>query len=598
MSDSLFTVDQNADSAANSRTSPARTDRGLPGISLTGSFRFRAGQYTFLRKLASALDTGASHHLGVFVPGYGKTITALSSYVIARALGVAQRLVIFVPRGNLRDQYADRDELAALFTNIGAGSVSFSVADSEQVFLKNLETEIIVTTYQYASGEGGAAALRTFCERAPTMFVFDEVHHLSEDGMWASVISTFDCACSVSLSGTPIRSDNKPLFGVPTEEGPKGESFYHALHEVGMRDAHAEGKILKAVEAHVVDYHLTMVREDTGERVELTLSDLAEQARDSNDVDAYLARRKLRFHDVYLETLLDPAFARFLEKRERLASVSDDRKATAGRAHQMLVIAMSNRHAAAMLAFINRRYPGFTAARIGQDVPARDRKKRLLDYREGRIDVMVQVDMIGEGTDIKPISVIVKADLVRAWSKTMQQIFRGMRYCGDFPKAENVCDVYSADDSQVVATLSWVTSEFRAGIKMRDEFEDRPERSANGAPTPSLWNLTGVAHHDSQTHVLELFPGEGAAGGGEIPELKRAEVLDVSAREEELRRDCAALANQLSFLLEGRGIPADPRRIHHEAMRKFAKAQGRLSLVELEKKKTWLTRCIAKRNLD
>jgi hypothetical protein len=36
--------------------------------------------------------------------------------------------------------------------------------------------------------------------------------------------------------------------------------------------------------------------------------------------------------------------------------------------------------------------------------------------------------MIGEGTDIKPISVIVKADLVRALSKTMQQVFRGMRY--------------------------------------------------------------------------------------------------------------------------------------------------------------------------
>ena len=35
----------------------------------------------------------------------------------------------------------------------------------------------------------------------------------------------------------------------------------------------------------------------------------------------------------------------------------------------------------------------------------------LADYREGRLDVMVQVDMIGEGTDIKPISVIVKRDV-------------------------------------------------------------------------------------------------------------------------------------------------------------------------------------------
>ena len=39
----------------------------------------------------------------------------------------------------------------------------------------------------------------------------------------------------------------------------------------------------------------------------------------SRDVDAYLARRKLRFHEVYLQTLLGPAFERFAQKRGALA---------------------------------------------------------------------------------------------------------------------------------------------------------------------------------------------------------------------------------------------------------------------------------------
>ena len=70
----------------------------LPGINLHDSFRFRTGQLHFLHKLASCLKKGENNHLGVFVPGYGKTITALASFVIAKHLGKAQKLIVFVHR--------------------------------------------------------------------------------------------------------------------------------------------------------------------------------------------------------------------------------------------------------------------------------------------------------------------------------------------------------------------------------------------------------------------------------------------------------------------------------------------------------------------
>ena len=568
----------------------------LPGITVQPGFRFRSGQVRFLKKLASAFDAGEFNHLGVFVPGYGKTITALASFVIAHAMGVAQKLVVFVPRGNLRDQYADKKEMGHLFQSIGAPRFSFAVADSDKVFLKNLNTQIIITTYQYASGANGAQALRQYCEHAPCMFVFDEVHHLADDGTWATVISTFRSSSSIALSGTPVRSDSKSLYGVPVEKGKEGEGFYKALHEVTLKDAHSEGKILKRVEAHVVDYHLTMLREDTGERVELTLSELATIATEKKDIDAYLARRHLRFHDVYLETLLDPAFQQFRERREML---DDLRRAagmeTGGRNHQMLVIAMSNRHAAAMLEFIRMRYPGVRAERIGQDVPAGERKKHLEAYRNGALDVMVQVDMIGEGTDIKPISIIVKADLVRAWSKTLQQVFRGMRYFDGFPEEANLCDIYSADDSQVVATLAWITSEQRFGMKMKDDFFNQERDVPRGEAIPSVWRLEDVEHSDLQTHVLELFP---ELAKGEQPELMDDDyVIDMGAKEEKLRSDCAAMAARLSFILEARGETIEPKQIHWIAVKKFAKSQGELSLAELERKKQWLERCLMSRKI-
>ncbi len=571
----------------------------LPGIRLQDGFRFRRGQQVFLERWAEALARGERTGLGVFVPGYGKTITALAAFVVARAMGVADRLVVFVPRGNLRDQYADPVELANVFRGLGAPPFSFCTADSDRVFLKNLDTDLVVTTYQYASGERGNEALIEYCRRNRALFVFDEVHHLASDGTWAEAIQRFPHAASVALSGTPVRSDNKTLFGVPFTEDAEGFQYYEALHEVSMRDAHEEGRILKRVDAHVVDYAIRMMREDTGEEVTMTLSALREEAESAKDVDVYLARQKLRFHEVYLETLLGPAFERFAEKRAALRRAMPGAAAQGRlRQHQLLVIAMSNRHAAAILDFIHRRYPGIAATRIGQDVPAIEREERLEAYRDGRVDVMVQVDMIGEGTDIKPISVIVKADLVRAPSKTMQQVFRGMRYYAGWPEAHNRCDLYAADDSDVVHTLRRIAEEERLGVSKRRAAE-REAAPPGGAPPDahSVWELREVRQADRRTHSLEQMPGylRSSRSFHQAPprvEEQAPQVVDVAKRERALRRRCADLAKELAFALQARGQAVDVREVHARAKRVLAKPQGALSLRELERKHAWLERCL------
>ncbi len=565
----------------------------IPGLQLQNGFRLRDGQARFLGKLADAFARGETGHLGVFVPGYGKTITALASFVIAHRLGVAQKLVVFVPRGNLRDQYADAAALQRVFADLGAPPFAFCVADSDQVFLKNLHTPIVVTTYQYASGAGGNRALLRYCESAPCLFVFDEVHHLSDDGTWAGQIGRFPHSASVALSGTPMRSDNKTLFGVPFERRDDGEQYYVALHEVGLRDAHAEGGILKTVAAHVVDYHLRLVRDDTGDEVEVSLSGLREMARDSRELDAFLARRKLRFHDVYLDTLLRPAFTRFAEKRRALAGWAVANGVPAPRPPQMLVIAMSNRHARAILHFVRRHFGAFSSDRIGQDLPARDCARTLDRYRDGALDVMVQVDMIGEGTDIKPISTVVKADLVRAPGKTLQQVFRGMRYYDAWPEALNTCDLYAANDSDVVGVLEWLATEQQMGVRMRKK------RAGGGAaptsaPERSRWDLAHVEHQRMKSHALELTSG---AAGAQLQVREVPAVVDVAAREKALRKACAALAVELQYTLQNAGRPADVRQIHARARQVVGRAQQHLSLPELEQKRRWLERCLRSRRL-
>jgi superfamily II DNA or RNA helicase len=586
----------------------------LPGITLSGGFRFRRGQEAFLQKLAETLIEGERNHLGVFVPGYGKTITALASFLVARSLSVAQKLVVFVPRGNLRDQYANPAELTVLMRNLGAPPLTFSVADSEKMFLKNLTTDVIITTYQYASGRGGSEALEQFCKRAQCMFVFDEVHHLSEDGTWAMNIKKFPFSCSVALSGTPVRSDNKSLFGVPTEitmdEVGRATQYYKPLHEVLLRDAHAERGVLKRIQAHVVDYTIKLKNAETGAIVEMSLSRLSEEASNPTEIDSFLARKQLRFHEIYLETLLAPAFERLAQKRAEFASSNSD----SSEQHQMLIIAMSNSHAAAILEFVQRRFPEVVSGRIGQDLPEKERAKTLQAYRNGSIDVMVQVDMIGEGTDIKPISVIVKADLVRAFSKTMQQIFRGMRYYAPFGEQGNICDIYTSNDSEVVQILDWLTNEEQLGVSVRTQTGRKA--SNNAIPqAQEAWDLLTVEHNETATHALSL--GEGCmipepvirskgkkkqdtffAIDNEREKIQLA--IDNAARERELRQECLGLVVKLAQILPKEAIEPHSSGItavQLAAMRRFSKHYEQMNIPELMVKREWLKQCMKEKRV-
>ena len=572
-----------------SASSPAAS---LPGLSPAPDFSFRDGQRAFLQKLAAAYERGEREHLGVFVPGYGKTLTALASFTVARAMGICDRLVVFVPRGNLRDQYADPEELAQMLQWIGAPPLPFTIADADEVFLKNDDIPILIATYQYASGDSGNRALKRYCQQGDPLFVLDEIHHLPEAGAWSAAVDNLPYTALVGLSGTPLRSDGQPLFGVPhevvTHDDGSESQFYDALHEVTLRDAHAEGGILKRVEAHVVDYTITMQEEDSGRQVEFTLAELKNELSGETDIDRYFARRHLRFHDVYLETLLGPAIARFQAKR------ASHRGAHGGavRSHQMLVICMSNRHAADVLDFIERRYGWLSATRIGQDVPRPTREDRLDAYRRGDVDVMVQVDMIGEGTDIKTISVIAKLDLVSARSKSLQQIFRGMRYFDAWDADANVCDVYTSGDLGLTETLDWMTREIQEGIALRQTEEGRtPPEKASSDGERSKWNVTSVSENDFETHRLEM------ERSGELRVRRQAyqesdpSSLDVKAQEDKLRKECTELATEVAYILQGRGQRVDIKDVHAAAKKRFGEGQAAMSLQRLRHKKRWLQRC-------
>ena len=252
---------------------------------------------------------------------------------------------------------------------------------------------------------------------------------------------------------------------------------------------------------------------------------------------------------------------------------------------------MSNAHAAAILDFVRRHFPDVRSARIGQDVPAAERQELLDAYRQGRIDVMVQVDMIGEGTDIKPISVLVKADLVRAVGKTMQQVFRGMRYVPQWPEEANRCDLYAAEDSGVAETLRWIAAEEKLGTKKSKKGGGTGEGPTSEQTEQSAWELKSVRQGNRQTLSLEQMPGYRSSADfhREVERPKpRPVAIDVAARERELRQACAELAKELSY-----AAGVEVRQVHAAWKRQLrGQAQAQASVVELGKKRTWLERSL------
>src|SRR5690606_23420194 len=106
-----------------------------------------------------------------------------------------------------------------------------------------------------------------------------------------------------------------------------------------------------------------------------------------------------------------------------------------------------------------------------------------------------------------------------------------------------------------------------------------------------------VRHGDLRTHSLETMPGYVRSSrtfhrDAPPPEEVRPQVVDVNRQERALRRECARLAAELAFFLQGRGLAVEVREIHARAKERLAAAQGDLSLHALERKRRWLEQCL------
>ena len=215
------------------------------------------------------------------------------------------------------------------------------------------------------------------------LWIMDEAHHVLQANKWGRACAMFPNAFGLGVTATPIRADGKGL----------------GRHADGLMDAMVLGPTMRELIelGYLTDYEVVCPESD------LDLSGV--NVTDSGDYSPEklrVARRKSRITGDVVENYL-----RFARGRRAVVFDTDVESATdTARAFQAA---------------------GVRAEVVSAKTPDMVRALMLRRFRAGEIDVLVNVDLFGEGFDLPAIEVVVFARPTASLSLYIQQFGRALR---------------------------------------------------------------------------------------------------------------------------------------------------------------------------
>ena len=224
-----------------------------------------------------------------------------------------------------------------------------------------------------------SSKLRTFAPRVG-LWMTDEAHHLLPTNQWGRAVSLFTNAHGVGFTATPARTDRKSL----------------AQSQGGIFDAMVKGVTARQLitEGYICDYRViappasidrTKIRVGkTGDFTQKGLTDAKRESTITGDcVESYLS---------------------YTPGQQAVVFAVD--------------IAHSNELADAY------RVAGVTAEAVSSKTPKHVRKMIMDKFERGVFNVLVNVDLFGEGLNVTGIEVVVMARPTQSFVLYVQQFFR------------------------------------------------------------------------------------------------------------------------------------------------------------------------------
>lgn len=254
-----------------------------------------------------------------------------------------------------------------------------------------MRSHFVVTNIQQLSSKADRW-LPKFPPNFFDMILVDEGHHNAAPS-WRRVFERFPLAKVVSLTATPFRSDNKRV---------EGEVIYRYKFTQAMMN----GYIKKIVSANVApeELYFTYRGEERRHTLEEVLALREEQ----------WFRRGVALAEECNRNIVELSI-----KKLRLLRARTNYK------HQIIAVACSVDHARQIRALYEER--GIRALEIYSEMDEEKQAEVIERLRQGTIDCIVQVQMLGEGFDHPPLSVATVFRPYRSLSPYIQFVGRVMR---------------------------------------------------------------------------------------------------------------------------------------------------------------------------
>ncbi|MGW6865121.1 DEAD/DEAH box helicase family protein [Streptomyces sp. NPDC054901] len=321
--------------------------------------------------------------LAVATPGAGKTTFALVAAEKLMDRHEIEKIIVVVPTSHLRKQWAE----AANRLNI---KLDRSFSNGQTVYASDFDG-VAVT---YATIAAQPLLWQRMVSRKRTLVVFDEIHHAGEDAnlSWGAALKqAFDGAARrILLSGTPFRSDGRPIPFVTYDEHRKCKPSYNYDYGTALRDR----TVVRPIAFPALDGNVRW--RDAGAIISTDLADTDEKTLTN------ALRSALDHEGKWIGSVLRRA-------DEELSLLRQEVPDAGG-----LVVAADQYKARQYAALLDAITGEKTTVAISDDPDASDHITR---FGKGTSKWIVAVQMVSEGVDIKRLAVGVYA------SRTKTEMF-------------------------------------------------------------------------------------------------------------------------------------------------------------------------------
>ena len=223
------------------------------------------------------------------------------------------------------------------------------------------------------------------------LILVDEGHHSAAQS-WEKVFDRFPNTKVVNLTATPYRADDREIAG-------------KNVYRYSFKRAMVKGYIKRLQAVYVAPTELTFTYK--GDTNTHTLDEVLQLKEED------WFSRGVALSPVCNESIVTAS----LDRLEQLRKT--------GTNHQIVAVAIQIDHAREIRSLYSER--GYEAETIHSKMPADDRTEVLRKLRAGMIDVIVQVQMLGEGFDHPQLSVAAIFRPFRSLAPYLQFVGRAMR---------------------------------------------------------------------------------------------------------------------------------------------------------------------------